>query len=106
LCASVTQSYHSINGPNSLEVATRGLLSTDADVSTPGGPKGRLSCVATPSTTSFCPEPSSQSIFTATIRVMGSEYLSSLKNAKFDEVEGKLQGAPMIYKGIEWLCGD
>jgi len=25
---------------------------------------------------------------------------------KFDEVEARLQGPPMIYKGIEWLCGD
>jgi len=37
---------------------------------------------------------------------MGSEYLTGLKNVKFDGVEGKLQGAPMIYKGIEQLCGD
>jgi len=59
LPASATQSQHSVNGPNSLEVATRGLLSTAADVGTPGNSKGRPSCVATPSTTSFCPEPSS-----------------------------------------------
>jgi len=38
--------------------------------------------------------------------MMGSEYLASLKNAKFDEVEEKLQGAPMMYKGIERLCED
>jgi len=37
---------------------------------------------------------------------MGSEYLTGLKNAKFNEVEGRLQGAPMIYKGIERLCED
>ena len=36
----------------------------------------------------------------------GSEYLTSLKNAKFDEVEARLQGALKIYKGIERLCGD
>jgi len=29
-----------------------------------------------------------------------------LKNAKFNEVEAKIQGASMIYKGIERLCGD
>jgi len=32
---------------------------------------------------------------------MGSEYLTSLKNAKFDEEEEKLQGASMTYKWIE-----
>ena len=37
---------------------------------------------------------------------MEFEYLTSLKNAKFDEIEGKLESAPMIYKGIERLCGD
>ena len=35
---------------------------------------------------------------------MGSKYLTSLKNAKFDEIEGKFQAAPMIYEGIERLC--
>ena len=106
LRASATQSHHSVDGPNSLEVATRGLRSADADVGTPGGPRGKLSCAAAPSTTSFCPGPGSQSIFTTAIRVMGSEYLTSLKNVKFEEVEGKLQSAPMIYKGIERLHGD
>jgi len=106
LHVSATQSQHSVNGPNSVEVATRGLLSVDADVGTPRGLKGRPSCVAAPFTTSFCPGPDSQNIFTAAIQVMGSEYLTSLKNAKFDEVEEKIQGAPMIYKGIEQLCGD
>jgi len=32
LRASATQSHHSVDGPNSLEVATRGLLSADTDV--------------------------------------------------------------------------
>ena len=104
--ASATESHHSVDGPNSLEVATRGLLSADTDVGTPGGSKGKLSRAAAPSTTSFCPGPGSQSIFTAAIRVMGSEYLTSLKSVKFEQVEGKLQSAPMIYKGIERLCGD
>ena len=106
LRASATQSHHSVDGPNTLEVATRGLRSADTDVGTPGGPKGKLFCVAAASTTSFCPGPGSQSIFAAAIRVMGSEYLTSLKNGKFEEVEGKLQSAPMIYKGIERLRRD
>ena len=93
LHASATQSHHSVDGPNSLEVATRGLLSADANVSTLGGSKGRLSCATAPSTTSLCSGPDSHSIFTVAIRVM--------KNAKFDEVEGKFQGAPMIYNRIE-----
>jgi len=37
---------------------------------------------------------------------MGSEYLTSLKNVKFDEVKGRLQVAPMIYQGIERLYVD
>ena len=37
---------------------------------------------------------------------MGSEYLTNLKNIKFKEVEGKLQSATTIYKGIERLRGD
>jgi len=37
---------------------------------------------------------------------MGSEYLTSLKNAKFDELEGRLQGTQMIYKGIKRICRD
>ena len=37
---------------------------------------------------------------------MGSEYLTSLKNVKFEEVEEKLQSIPMIYKRIERLCED
>ena len=78
----------------------RGSLSTAADVGTPGGSKGRLSCVSTLSITSFYLGPGCQSIFTTSIRVMGSEYLTNLKNAKFNEVEGRLQGATMIYKGI------
>ena len=101
-----TQSHHSVDGPNSLEVATRGLLSADTDVGTPGVSKGKLSYAVAPCTTSFCPGPDSQSIFTTAIRVMGSEYLTSLKNVKFEEVEGKLQSAPMIYKGIKQLCRD
>ena len=44
LRASATQSHHSVDGPNSLEVATRGLLFADADVGTSEGLKGRLSC--------------------------------------------------------------
>ena len=37
---------------------------------------------------------------------MGYEYLTNLKSAKFDGVETKIQGASMVYKGIERLCGD
>ena len=37
---------------------------------------------------------------------MGSEYLIIVKSAEFDEVKGRLQGAPRISKGIERLCGD
>jgi len=96
LRASATQSHHSVDGPNLLEVATRGLPSADTDIGTLRGSKGKLSCAATPSTTSFCPGPDSQSIFTVAIRVIGSEYLTSLKNIKFEEVEEKLQNAPMI----------
>lgn len=83
-----------------------GLLSTADNVGTPGGLKRRPSYVAAPFTTFFCLELGSQSVFTVAIRVMESEYLTSLKNAKFDEIEGKLQGGPMIYKGIKHLCGD
>jgi len=103
LRTSATQSHHSVDGPNSLEVATRGIRSADTDVGTSGGPKGKLSCAAAPSTTCFYPGPGSQNIFTVAIRVMGSQYLTCLKNGKFEEVEGKLQSAPMIYKGIKRL---
>lgn len=106
LHVSATRSKHSVDRPNSLEVAARKLPTTAADVSTPGGLKKRLSCVASPFVTSFYPKPGSQSIFIAVIRVIGSKHLVSLKNVRFDEVGGRLQGAPMIYKEIEWLCGD
>jgi len=106
LRASATRSHHLVDGPNSLEVATTGLWSADADVGTLEGPKGKLSYAAAPSTTSFCPRPGFQSIFTTAIQAIGSEYLTSLKNVKFEEVEGKLQSAPMIYKGIERLHRD
>ena len=90
LHASATQSRHLVDGPNSLEAATRGLLSTSANVGTPGGSKGRPSYVVAPSITSFCPGPGFESIFTAAIRVMGFEYLIGLMNAKFDKVQGRL----------------
>jgi len=67
LRASATQSQHSVDRTNSLEVVTRGLLSAIADVGTSGGSKGRPSCVAAPSTTSFYPRPGSQSIFITAI---------------------------------------
>jgi len=67
LHASATQSHHSVDGPNSLDIAIRGLVSTGADVGTPGGSKGRLSYAVALSTTSFCPGPDSQSIFTTVI---------------------------------------
>jgi len=37
---------------------------------------------------------------------MGSEYLAILKKMDLDVVEAKIKDAPMIYKGIERLCGD
>jgi len=37
---------------------------------------------------------------------MRFEYLATLKKADLDAVEAKIQDAPMIYKGIERLCGD
>jgi len=40
------------------------------------------------------------------IQVMGSKYLVAMKKADLDVVEAKIQEAPMIYTGIEWLCGD
>ena len=55
LRASATKSHHSIGGPNSLEVAIRGLLSANADIGTPWDSKMRLFCAAIPFTTSFCP---------------------------------------------------
>ena len=38
--------------------------------------------------------------------MIGSEYLASLKNVKFEEIEGKVQSALMICKGIERVRGD
>ena len=32
--------------------------------------------------------------------------MAALKKAGLDAVEAKIQEAPMIYKGIEQLCGD
>jgi len=40
------------------------------------------------------------------VRVMGSEYLASLKKADFDVMEAKIQEASMICKGIKRLCAD
>jgi len=37
---------------------------------------------------------------------MGSEYLTTLKNVKFYEMETKIHDASMMYKGIEWLSKD
>jgi len=37
---------------------------------------------------------------------MGSKYLVALKKDDLDVVEAKIQEHPMIYKGIERLCGD
>ena len=69
------------------------------------GFKWKPSCVIAPTTTFFCPRPSSKSIIITVIQVMGSEYLTSLKSTNCDEVEAKIQGPSMIYKGIEWLYG-
>jgi len=40
------------------------------------------------------------------IRVIGFEYLTTLKKANFNVVETKIQEPSMIYKRIEWLCVD
>jgi len=42
----------------------------------------------------------------AGIQVIGSKYLATLKKADLNAVEAKIQDAPMIYKGIERICGD
>ena len=40
------------------------------------------------------------------LQVMGSEYWVALEKANLDAMEVKIQEVTMIYKGIEWLCGD
>jgi len=37
---------------------------------------------------------------------MGSKYLAAWKKADLNAVEAKIQDTPMIYKGIEPICGD
>ena len=65
LRASASQSNHSVDGPNSLELATRGLLSADTDVGTLVGSKRKLSYAATPlhSVPNLAPKVSSRPSF-------------------------------------------
>jgi len=67
--------------------------------------KGK-STVAVVSATSFRPGPASQNIIIQGIWTIGFGYLNALKNASFDDVSKVYEGAPTMYKSIEWLNRD
>jgi len=102
---SPTPSQHLVKGPTSLEMAARRLSSVYSPIAIPRVTGGKLARSIALPTTSFSPGPYTPGIIMVAIYVMGSEYLAALKKADPDAVEAKIQEAPMIYKGIERLCG-
>ncbi|XP_057248944.1 uncharacterized protein LOC130590498 [Beta vulgaris subsp. vulgaris] len=103
--SSSTRSERSIQGPHSLEVASRALDIHSNDVNASDDAiKGDH--IPTTSSNTFCPGPNSSTIFTNAIRSIGAGYLTMLQQSPFSEIEEKYAEARMVYKGIQNLKGD
>jgi len=74
LHASPITNRHSIEGPTSLEVATRRLSTIDTPTVIPKATEIRLAHAIAPPTTSFYPRTGAEGIFATSIQVMGSKY--------------------------------
>lgn len=103
--SSSPKSQQSVDGPNSLEVASKALGVRPSPVNASNHVSKTVHTHAM-SVSSFRPGPNSSTIFNNAVKLIGAEYLRLLQSTPFLEVTQRYEEASMVYKGIQQLRGD
>ncbi|KAL2894557.1 Serine/threonine-protein phosphatase 7 long form-like protein [Bienertia sinuspersici] len=103
--ASPAQSQHSVDGPWTFEINAKTLGTPPDDRGIPKAPSHGDAAPA-PSISTIRITPASQGIFTSSIKILGNEYLTLLKQTPFDKVSDRHGEASQVYKAIRMMHGD
>ncbi|KAL2894136.1 hypothetical protein RDABS01_010045 [Bienertia sinuspersici] len=103
--ASPAQSQHSVDGPSTFEINAKALGTPLDDRGIPRAPS-HGDVAHAPSISTIRVTPASQGIFTSSIKILGNEYLTLLKQTPFDKVSDRHGEASQVYKAIRMMHGD